>query len=326
MKLIHGAVSLKPSEPELRAQLRDVAVKLLVQRDTETGPNLPTGRARSLVFGSTGQRLAVLSDDGAELAFWDMTTERRLWTLSLRAGSSSRVVVAVPVAVADPRPGDALDGGSSALNVTRGNAARRRSPFPRLAYSGHSLVVVWPDGRGFGLIDPLSGTTLRPVNRPTDREVLGLVADPAGRRIVTIERIIDPVVEAMEGAVPWDISDPTEYEVNLWDLDRLDEPMTALNWYRAGFGGRPGNGPPNHGPNASNAPTTDPQQSRGRPPTPPPLPLVAISPEGKVVATGSWGTPFVRLFSAADGRELTRPAPTTSMGSPSQRGSRACGR
>ena len=325
MKLIHGAVSLGPGEPELRGQLRDVAVKLLVQRDTETGPELLTGRTRGLVFGSTGHRLAVLSDDGAELASWDIATQHRQWTLSLRPGSNSQVAMAV----AEPRPGDAADGGNSSLNATRGSgttsAAARRGPFPRLAYAGHNLAVVWPDGRGFGLVDPLSGTALRTVNRPTDRELLGLVADPAGRRLVTIERIIDPVAEAMDDLAAWDPSDPNEWEVNLWDPDHLDQPITALNWWRSEPPPRHGRGQPSRSSAASNTSGSETQPGRPRPAAPSPWPLVAISPDGKVLAIGPWRNPFVRLFSAADGRELSWRSPTKSEAAKEGRGRRGDG-
>jgi serine/threonine protein kinase/WD40 repeat protein len=322
MKLIHGAVSLGPGDPELRSQLRDVAVKLMVHRDTETGPELRSGRARGLVFGSTAQRLAVLSDDGAELASWDIATQRRQWALSLRHGSSSGGV-GLPLAVAEPHLNDAADGGGSALNATRGgtgstSAGVRRGPFPRLAHAGHSLAVVWPDGRRFGLVDPLSGTALRTVNRPMDREVLGLVADPAGRRIVTIERIIDPIAAAIDDIAVWDRDVPAEWEVNLWDLDRLDEPI-ALNWSRFGNSRRPGNGPASRGTTPPNTSKNETPAGRARPSTPPTWPLVAISPDGKLVATGSWDTSYVRLFSAVDGREQTR-MPPPSNGQPGPRG------
>ena len=71
LELIRKAVALEP-EPELRAQLRDEAVKFLVLRDVETRPELATGRAHGLVFGRSGHRLAVLSEDDEELAFWNV--------------------------------------------------------------------------------------------------------------------------------------------------------------------------------------------------------------------------------------------------------------
>ena len=74
--LIRKAVALEP-EPELRPQLRDEAVKFLVLRDVETGPELATGRAHGLIFGPNGHQLAVLSEDDDELAFWDVERRQR---------------------------------------------------------------------------------------------------------------------------------------------------------------------------------------------------------------------------------------------------------
>src|SRR4029077_4271116 len=90
LELIRKAVALEPEpQPELRPQLRDEAVKFLVLRDVETRPELSTSRASGLVFGRSGQRLAVLSEDDEELAFWNVARGQRLARFSLRAGSST---------------------------------------------------------------------------------------------------------------------------------------------------------------------------------------------------------------------------------------------
>ncbi len=61
LELIGEAVALEP-EAELRTKLRDWAVRFLVFREVEARvPELETGRAHGLVFGPSGQRLAVLS-------------------------------------------------------------------------------------------------------------------------------------------------------------------------------------------------------------------------------------------------------------------------
>ncbi|HZW31686.1 MAG TPA: WD40 repeat domain-containing serine/threonine-protein kinase, partial [Isosphaeraceae bacterium] len=304
LNVIHEAVALEPVEPELRAQLRDVAVRLLVQRDVESGPELHTGRARGLVFSPSSNRLAVLSEDGEDLALWDIAARKRQWPLSLRFGSGPAAAMVSPVAPESSLV-DAAGAGHSAMNPGRSGAGStssgtRLGPFPRLARAGHGLAVVLPDGRGFCLVDPLSGTALRSVNRPADRTVLGLVADPAGRRLITIERIHEePIDRAMDGPPDWDPSAPSDYQVNLWDLDHLDRPI-ALSWTW------PRPGPP--GRNRSLAPP-----SPGRPT----WPLVSISPDGKVVAVAALGNQFIRLYSAEDGKDLPRPSPA-SVGPPSE--------
>ena len=293
-RLIRQAVALEPEEPELRAQLRDVAVRLLVQRDMETGPDLPTGRARGLVFGPNANRLAILSEDDEELTLWDIGTRKRQWRLSLRFGSSPAAGPSTPQAGHEPgltdaigdesadsghRPGSAgpgLSSGRGEAGATGNGSRRGRFGGPRLAQAGHGLAVVSPEGRGFCLVDAMSGTPLRTVNRPQDREVQALVADPAGRRLVTIERVIDPMVEAVEG-VP-DLA--SEFQVNLWDLDHLDQPITAL----------PG------GPRSRDQRPTITNYSN--------WPLAAISPDGKLLAIGTLRGQSVRLFSAEDGKDF----------------------
>src|SRR5262249_31690477 len=214
--VIHEAVELEPDEPELRAQLRDVAVRLLVHRDVETGPELHTGRTRGLVFGPSGNRLAVLSEDGEDLALWDIAARKWQWGLSLRLGSGP-AAAPLPAVGAESNLAEAASAGRPGLTPARSGAGStssgaRLGPFPRLARVGHGLAVVLPDGRGFCLVDPLSGTPLRSVNRPA---VLGLVADPAGRRLITIERILDESIDrAMDGWPDWDPSPPTPYPRN----------------------------------------------------------------------------------------------------------------
>ena len=293
--VIHEAVRLKPVEPELRAELRDVAVRLLVHRDVESGPELLTGRARGLVFGPSSNRLAVLSEDGEDLALWDVGARKRQWPLSLRFGSGPAAAT-VPQAAPESNLVDAAGAGPSVLNPVRPGAGSpssgiRLGPFPRLARAGHGLAVALPDGRGFCLVEPVSGTALRSVNRPADRAVMGVVADPAGRRLITIERVLDESIDrVVDGPPDWDPSGPSDYQVNLWDLDQLDRPIAALSWSRPRPLVR----------NRSEASTTPPRPS---------WPLVAISPEGKVVAVGGFGAQSVRLFSAEDGKDLLRPPP-----------------
>ena len=120
------AVALKPEEPELRAQLRDVAVKFLVLRDVETGPELPTGRARGLVFGPNANRLAILSEDDEELALWDIGTRQRQWRLSLRFGSSPLAGPLTPQAGHEPGFTDAIGDEPADSGHRAGSAGPRR--------------------------------------------------------------------------------------------------------------------------------------------------------------------------------------------------------
>ena len=77
--------------PQLRAKLRDEAVKFLVLREVEAQmPELATGGTHGLVFGPTGHRLAVLSEDDEELTFWDVVHQQRRGSPhSLRIGPGS---------------------------------------------------------------------------------------------------------------------------------------------------------------------------------------------------------------------------------------------
>jgi serine/threonine protein kinase/WD40 repeat protein len=298
LNLIREAVKLEPHEPELRAQLRDEAVKFVVLRDVETGPEIATGRSRGLVYAPSGSRLAVLSEDEDEVTVWDVATRRREGTLPLRLPTNVPAVAAVPQPppesnLSEPPGSERAEPGRaivSAANPPRGEggasgAGGRRNPFgQRLVHAGHGLAVVLPEGRGFGLVDPLSVTLLKTVSRPPDREVESLVADPAGRRLVTIERVVDDAIaRAMEGMSAWDPAATGEFEVNLWDLDRRDGPIASLPWSRPPD-------PPNRSPRA-------PVARR------PAWPLVAISPDGKMVAVCPWGSTWIRLFSE-DGKDL----------------------
>ena len=324
LELIKDAVALGP-EAGLRAELRDEAVEFLVLRAVEARrPELATGRTQGMAYGPNGYRLAVLSEDGDQLDLWDPENRRRLATLPLHTGTSPTLdLPLVPSGLetssselqAGERPEPVQGAGPSPSlepNPSRGGpgaapSSPRRIPFggPRLALTGRCLAVVLPDSKGFRLLDALSGAPLRTVNRSEHerdgrvREVLSLVADAAGRRFVTIERVFDEaLVQDMDEMPVWDGSGtPGEYQVILWDLDRLDQP-TALQW------------PPRH--------------DEGPPPAgaPPPVvvipPLVAISPDGRLVAVAPLRGTFVQLFSGEDGKPVRIPGEDgkSSRGSP----------
>jgi serine/threonine protein kinase/WD40 repeat protein len=274
LELIAEAVALEP-EDELRAKLRDWAVRFLVLREVESHqPELETGPAHGLVFGPSGTRLAVLSDDDDELAFWDATRRKRLTTLSLRVASGASVPVVSEVIPSETSVAGHTEVAGSSTTVT--GPARdkiglgippptwRRVPnwlwAPRLAQSGPCTATLLPGERGLALIDPDAGVSPRILN-PIDRAVLSVVGDASGRRLVTIEQTVEDPAPARN-----------EYQVNLWDLDHLDKPIRKLEW------------------------------SSGRPN----WPLVAISPDGKTVAVAGWRGKFVRLFSGVDGRNTER--------------------
>jgi eukaryotic-like serine/threonine-protein kinase len=288
---IRETVSLDP-DAELRGKLRDEAVKFLVLREVEAqSPELATGRARGLVFGPTGHRLAVLSEDDDELTFWDVAhQQRKNPPLSLRIGPS---MISSPGESAlnenangdrpdtsqTAAPGSSTNRNAPSLSLTA--AAARRSPSwftsQRVALVGQSIAAILPDERGVALFDPLVPGAPPRFLIPADRTVLGVFGDPAGRRLVTIEQNIDDAIGLTDGFNTDEPLMPHEFLVNLWDPDHLDERPIRLQW------------------------------TRTRPQGMPPFPLVAISPDGTTVAVAANRTTYVRLFSGLDGKIIGRP-------------------
>jgi serine/threonine protein kinase/WD40 repeat protein len=272
LDLIRQTVDLGP-EPELRAKLRDEAVKFLVLREVQAHePELQTGLARGLVFGPTGHRLAVLSDDNEQLAFWDIGRRVRQNVISLRTIAGTGPAVSEPSATENPG-GERNEGVASAIPASstgRNTPTPRRDPFwyigPRLAQSGQYMAVILPEYKGLAIIDLLPDAPVRTLS-PPDRAVRGVVGDPGGKRLVTIEQPLDD---------PMDDGSLNPFELYLWNPEHLNQPIARLEW--------PGAGPP------------------GRP-AGPAIPLVAISPDGKTVAVAAARrNTGVRLFSALDGR------------------------
>jgi len=273
LKLIQEVVALDP-EPGLRPKLRDKAVEFLVLREVETHePELDTGRAHGLVFGPSGHRLAVLSDDDEELAFWDVDHRKRLTTLSLRVESGNAPSGPSETNLGE-RPLERTEPGteSTAANPVRtalgpGTAApgSRRNPPNRLAgqrvaQTGPYVATLLPgDKKGLGLIDLQSLAAPRILNR-SNRSVTSVLADPAGRRLVTIDEVSPRRID---------------YEVNLWDADHLDRPIKTLPW-----------------------------RNPSSPVRGPSHPLVAISPDGTTVAVAAVLGTNVKLFSAVNGEPL----------------------
>jgi serine/threonine protein kinase/WD40 repeat protein len=296
LQAIQKAVAYNP-DAQLRSELRDEAVELLVLRSVENRSDLGTGHVQGVVLGPESNRMATLSEDGEQLDLWDLAQRRRLDSVHLHSAAST--ALDLPSAQPGTEPNGAESAGTERAESGQGasstpgtgtNAARnstgttaavsRRPPRngQRLALAGHALAVILPDGKGFRLIDALSGATLRTVFRPSF-EVQGLIADPSGERLVTVESewLIDDalLLAVWEGAPFPEIPAIRVFHVNLWDLDHLDQPVARLSFPRFGPSPRP------------------------------PYPLVAISPDGKTVAVAAAGGTRVRIFSVADG-ELSR--------------------
>ena len=287
LDLIRETVALGP-EAELRPKLRDEAVKSLVLREVlAQEPELPTGRAHGLVFGPRGRRLAVLSEDDEELSFWDVERRQRQSTLSLRFGTGTGPTSSEALSNegATGNRNESVQGSALGPGLNRNpagsamsGAGGRRLPgwfvSQRVAQVGQSVATILPDDKGLAIIDLdiAPGAPPRMLN-PPDRAVLSVVCDPGGKRMVTIEQVIedpDTALESMSSADPFGQSD---FQVNLWDPDQLDRPKKRLQWQY------PSDGTPRR-------------------------PLIAISPDGKTVAVGGSRGKFLRLFAAADGSPL----------------------
>ena len=159
--------ALEP-EADHRTELRDSAVNFLVLREIEAvTPDLATGRSHGLLFTPSGHRLAVLSEDEDELAFWDVAERRRLTRLSLRGGAGSvpRVIPELPTGeIAEGRSEPA--GGPTAATAPGSSSVRQPNqtgpggpgrpnlfgqPRNRLAQIGPYIASVLPDDKGLGL-------------------------------------------------------------------------------------------------------------------------------------------------------------------------------
>ena len=231
-------------------------------------------------------------------ALWDVERRQRLSTISLRSDAAALGALAMRQTLepgtVDPGV-DRLEPGpgplpAAALSSSRnGSGATPSPPRPpsfgrRLAPAGQYLAVLMPDNKGVQLIDVASGTPLRALHRPDRSQIISVLADAAGQRLVTIESVAvtDDLAAAMEAN--GELADMRgEFQINLWEPDHLDQP-TALRFRLPGSG---------------RSTTTAP----GRSVWPP---LVAISPDGKTVVVAPARGGQVRLFSGSteDGNEL----------------------
>ena len=293
--LIRQAVELGP-ESTLRDRLRDLAVSFLVLRDVETGPELATGRAHSLAFGPDSKRLAVLSENDDDLSLWRIQPEQKMTAISLRAGSSSSPHVPEPLSI-DALGSERSDigqsaGGSTSIGTsstpapagsTTATPSVRRWFSRRMTLAGSYLAAIQPDDRGVRLIDGLSGTLLPPINRPSGRSVVGVLGDPSGQRLVTLETMEEEGESAPFEEMSSDL-DLAEFrgtfQIVLWDPEHVENPIATLRtpWLRPGVE--------------------------------PIVPLVALSPDGKTIAVALSRGKSVWLYSARDGSPLGRPIQT----------------
>ncbi len=276
LEQIRKAVALN-IPPEELSEFRDEAVNFLVMRDVETRPALESRSGDGLSFGPQGHRLWSISREANELVLWDVEQGRQALSLSLQASGE-------PAEAIEPEPSPA----SSGTNRSRPRPAQAPGP-PRLtgrtlATAGNYIAALLPDGSGVQLVDAISGAPVRRITSPR-RAILGLTADPEGHRLVTVELRLDSPSTDFQPDEDLDALPPYPFVVNLWDLDGLEH-RELDPW-----------SPSRRGPVSG--------RDRTRPGSPP---MVAISPDGKIVAvalTGP-GTRGVRLFRTEKGYDSSR--------------------
>jgi serine/threonine protein kinase/WD40 repeat protein len=275
LALLKRASELGP-DPLLTLRLRDKAVDFLRLRDIEARPGFATGATRGLVFAADGTRLAAIDDDGEELSIYDADSRQLLARPRLRPAG--------PAAPGGNRRGPWLSPGG-----------------PYIAAVGQGLVTILPNGRGLRFYDAVTGEFVRDLRTP-ERQFRSLNASASGDRLVTIEQVPPPGAgrggrgsgptgsgpaaetgAAGTGTSPGGEGGPrSEYLVNLWDPENwapetVGQPIATLaRWEVSGRGPAPFAA----------------------------FPLVAISPDGAVVATALSRSSAVAFWSAEDGDSL----------------------
>ena len=270
---IQQAAALDP-DAAMKTQLRDQAVEFLALWEVERRAEINTGPLRDMAFGPGDHRLTTLADDGAQLSFWDVANRGRIERVALADGYPASEILDPSLAGGDPSGRPSIQ----SRPPERSSEDRNRPAWAgggRVVIAGSCVVAIRPDGNGMRLIDTLTGATLRDLHRP-GREVLALLAEPTGKRLVTLERERG-VAEEEEGSA-FSPSDEfgrrsPDFQLMLWDLERIDAPLTLVSRMR--------NGP--------------------RRPT---FPMAALSPDGTTLALAQFRGTTVRLFSAEDGRFL----------------------
>jgi serine/threonine protein kinase/WD40 repeat protein len=267
--LLKRAAALGP-DPALAVKLRDEGVKFLMLRDVEARPGFATGPTRALAFAADGARLATVQDSGEELGFWDV--ERR------------QLVARSRLQAAGAAPSNAFLPGGGRWGAPGANS---------IAEVGQGLVAILSNGHGLRLFDAVTGEFVRDLKTP-DRQILALFAVHGGGRLVTVERTpqAGPGRNGRGGAGdtpgpkpggpggPGPEGGPRgDYTVNLWDPERwapedVGQPIATLARWEL--------------PNRTFF-----------------LPLlVAISPDGAVVAAALPRTSAVAYWSTDDGSPL----------------------
>jgi serine/threonine protein kinase/WD40 repeat protein len=134
--------------------------------------------------------------------------------------------------------------------------------------AGPLMAVVWPNGVGIRFFDAATGTHHYGDLPTPGHQIAALWATPRGHRLITIDR--DPKAAPERGRPPR----PGEglLRVHLWDPDRDAAPIKTLV-----------------------EETKDRRQS---------LPLVAVAPDGRSIATARMGEKAVALWSADDGQPM----------------------
>ena len=136
------------------------------ERSRPTSLSCPRARHHGLVFGPTGHRLAVLSEDDEELSFWDV--ERRQPPEHVASAHRGRgrpcprrcIGERKPECRQDRNPARVSGPDQERIGI---RPARRNKPRPagrrsnwfvqRVAQSGQSIAALLPDERGVALID-----------------------------------------------------------------------------------------------------------------------------------------------------------------------------
>ncbi len=283
---IRETVELDP-EPELRPKLRDEAVKFLVLREVETASRSCRPAALMVWYSGppvTGWLSFPKTTRSSPSGTWHADSGRNIQSLrrsgqesgrrpsaGRKLGERSRRARPRRARVWTERGRNAAGSGASALSA---GAIRDGFRSPRVAQVGQFVAAILPDIQGFGA-DRSRSRRPGPHRRihPT-AVVRGVVGDPAGKRLVTIEEVMrrpDACGDSRGLA--------NEFQVNLWNPEHLDKPVKLR---------------------------TDGLVAPGRPAGRQCLRLLPISPDGKTVAVAALRNKFVRLFSAIDGQPFGR--------------------
>jgi len=307
LALLKQAAALNP-EPTLKATLRDEAAEFLVLREIGPRAELPTGPSRDLVHNAETGHLTILSSDGEEVAIWDVGHRQRIDRVSLSQGIRPMApLISAPPAAAPDRRGDQAESGENQAENGEDQAEGGENPDdksdkagaqgpPRggppggfanlrhnwwwgnqLTQAGPNLAVIPAGGQSVSLLDAATGAAVRELRRP-GRRVLAVFGEAAGKRLATVET--DP-----NAGPDWDSYPPTpgrpdpaanrpEFQVLLWDLDRLDEPLATLERVKVESSRRIN------------------------------FPMVAFDHDGKTLALAPMNATTIKLFATDDGREL----------------------